>query len=75
MHTATTADPDELLTRAEAAVVLRVKPLTLARWAARGVGPSYSRSGRRRGRCVYSRRDLAEWIASRRVQPGAAPHA
>lgn len=72
MHTAT--DTDKLLTRPEAAVVLRVRPATMARWAARGIGPTYSRSGDRRGRCLYRRADLAEWIASRRVRPGAAPH-
>jgi len=66
---ADSTDPDKLLTRAEAAAVLRVRPATLARWAARGIGPSYSRSGTRRGRCLYAVEDVRRWVESRRIPP------
>lgn len=57
---------DEYLTRPEAAKLLRMKPQTLALWAIKGHGPRFIRLGRGpRGACRYSRREVAEWMASR----------
>jgi hypothetical protein len=60
----------EQLTREQAAEYLSVAPGTLGRWAAQGRGPRYARSGDRRGRCWYARRDLDAWLESRKVSPG-----
>jgi len=70
MDTATAEPPSSFaLTRAEAAALLRVKPATLAKWATRGTGPVYSRSGQRRGRVFYRHADLERWLAARRIDP------
>ena len=38
--------PDQTLRRKDAALLLGVRPATLARWAARGEGPPYFRLGK-----------------------------
>lgn len=38
--------PDQTLKRKDAALLLGVRPATLARWAARGEGPRYFRCGK-----------------------------
>jgi hypothetical protein len=68
---ATPATADAVHDRRGAAAILRVSPATLARWATRGHGPRYSRTGSRRGRCLYLERDLVRWLESRAVPHGA----
>ena len=46
-----------LLTRVEAAAILRVKPQTLATWLCRGTGPRLP-VVRIHGKCLYRRSDL-----------------
>ena len=58
----------ELLTRPEAAALLRVKPATLGQWAFRGTGPRFFRPDN--GRALYRRADLADWLAGGEVVPG-----
>jgi len=58
----------ELLTRPEAAQVLRVKPGTLGQWAYRGCGPRFFRPDG--GRALYRRADLDAWLAGGEVVPG-----
>ena len=51
-----------LVSRSEAARVLGVQPLTLARWAALGRGPRFARHGKVGGRIYYSVEDLRAWL-------------
>ena len=67
---------DELrvLTTAEAAMILGVRPGTLRKWRARGEGPDWFRlSGAKGGRCSYASTELHRWVTERqgpsRVQP------
>jgi len=53
-----------LLTRSEAADMLRVPPKTLAAWAYRRQGPPFYKVGRH---AVYRLDDLATWLETRRV--------
>jgi hypothetical protein len=62
---------DAPMTRAEAAKYLRLSPITLTCWAARGTGPRYCRSGKTRGRVVYRRADLDAWLESHSVSPSS----
>lgn len=62
----------ELLTEAEAAAFLRLKPDTLRAWRTRekhvGRGPAYLQ----KKRCThvrYLRADLIDWLLARRQQP------
>ena len=57
------AADDRLLTPAEAADRLRLRPQTLARWRVEGFGPVFVKLG---GRIAYPARDLAGWIAANR---------
>jgi hypothetical protein len=59
-------NPDDLISDAEAAELLRQKTKTLTEWRHLGIGPDYYKIGRR---IFYSRAGLAEWIATRRVIP------
>lgn len=63
--TTRTYGPDDMLTRREAARYLGLEAeSTLAAWAARGFGPSWSKYGTGRTAAVrYKRRDLDEFIA------------
>jgi excisionase family DNA binding protein len=51
----------ELLTEAEVAELLGVRPKTLARWRWKGVGPLHRKIGRE---VRYARSDLEDYIAS-----------
>ena len=57
-----------LLSAAQAARVLGVKPQTLAVWRLRGRGPRFIRLGGPRGRVKYDKATLEEWIAERTFQ-------
>lgn len=59
----------DLLTRKQAANYLGLSQVTLARWAIKGRGPSYSRSGKLRGRVWYAAADLEAWIQARKISP------
>ena len=56
----------ETLTRDAAARLLGLKPATLARWATKGRGPRFARTGAVRGRCLYSVVDLQGWLEMRK---------
>jgi hypothetical protein len=57
--------PPIFLDTREAAVFLRISPITLARWRIEGKGPAY----RKFGRCVvYARADLTAWSDAQRRQ-------
>jgi hypothetical protein len=58
--------PVEWYTRQEAARRLSLAPATLKRLAAEGKGPAYSRSGERKGKCLYAAADLAAWAEARK---------
>ncbi|MGW3228745.1 helix-turn-helix domain-containing protein [Kitasatospora sp. NPDC001095] len=63
--------PSLLYTPTEAAKVLKVSTQTLRRWRTQQPpeGPAYIRIG---ARISYRHQDLADYLASRRVVPGAA---
>jgi len=61
--------PVEWYTREEAARRLSLAPATLKRLAAEGKGPAYSRSGERKGKCLYAAADLAAWAEARKTRP------
>ena len=50
----------ELLTEAEVAELLGVRPKTLARWRWRGEGPRFRKIGRK---VRYARSDLEDYVA------------
>jgi excisionase family DNA binding protein len=54
----------ELLTTYETAAYLRVPRQTLASWRHKQVGPSYMRIGKH---ILYSKNDLVQWVAARRI--------
>jgi hypothetical protein len=54
-------DTDRLLTVRETADLLRVVPLTLARWRKKAEGPDYSRVGQR---ILYRKSVVEAWIAA-----------
>jgi Helix-turn-helix domain len=60
--------PDELVSPAQAAVHLHIKPETLTAWRHRGIGPPYLKVGRQ---VFYRRADLSEWLGAQRRQPSA----
>jgi hypothetical protein len=63
---------DQLLSLQQAAEILGIRPETLRKWKAQGVGPAWVLAGpRRRGLIKYRREDLLNWIMSRRVVPSA----
>ena len=62
----TQAEP-RVYSRRQAAAILGVKETTMARWAAQGRGPVYSRSGDRRGRVWYTPADVAQWLDARKT--------
>jgi hypothetical protein len=67
MDTPIQIPPQEFCTRAEAAQFLRLAPQTLAKFALRGMGPPYTRTGAVKGRVLYQLRDLVQWANSRKV--------
>ena len=62
-------DNSALLSTRDAAAYLALSPRTLEKWRSRGVGPAYSRIGRR---VVYRRDDLDAFVAAGVVGGGAA---
>ena len=64
---------DELLTREEAASLLRVTPRTLINWANEGHGPRAARVGART--FLYSKRELLAHVEACRPPPSHAPAA
>lgn len=56
-------DPPDLLTKDEAAALLRRSPKTLSHWRLTGGGPPAFRVGRR---LYYLRSDLLAWLAEQR---------
>ena len=67
-HTPDPDHPAELLTIAEAALLLRAPVATLRYWRHLGTGPHSFRLGRR---VLYRRDDLHAWIDAQRQQAGA----
>lgn len=62
---------DQLLTEAEAAAILRIKPDTLRHWRMRRKkGPPYIQA-HPHGRVLYQRSDLAAWVDAHRKATGA----
>lgn len=58
---------EELLTTAELAEYLKVRPNTIDHWATSGRGPAYIKvEGARR----YSRADVTEWLEAKKVRHG-----
>ena len=62
-------DNSALLSTRDAAAYLALSPRTLEKWRTRGVGPAYSRIGRR---VVYRLDDLDKLVAAGVVGGGAA---
>jgi hypothetical protein len=58
-------DPPELLTKDEAAALLRRSPKTLSHWRLNGEGPPAFRVGRR---LFYLRADLIKWLAEQQEE-------
>ena len=54
-------DSDPLLTVRETADLLRVVPLTLARWRKKAEGPDYVRVGQR---ILYRKSIVSAWVAA-----------
>lgn len=69
-HAPTTTAPDELITTCEAAPVVGLSARTLKLMRLTGRGPRFVRLSRQTVR--YRRGDLAEFIASKTVTPGAS---
>ena len=57
---------NHLLSREEAATLLRVPQKTLATWAHLGRGPAYYRVGKR---VLYRESELLAWLDAQRVSP------
>ena len=70
MHTVMMTTPEaDVLTRRQAAERLGLTVGTLSRWAQQGRGPSYSLTGNRKGRALYSAASIAAWLESRKTTP------
>lgn len=52
----------EYMTEREAAELLRVSPRTMTNWRWAGVGPEYTKAGRR---VLYRRADVQRYLGSR----------
>ena len=59
-------DTDIPMTQEQAAVVIGVKPTTLAAWRHFGRGPKYLKIGRS---CFYRRDDIETWMDAQAVVP------
>jgi len=64
---------DRPMSREEAARYLGTTVNTMAAWAARSMGPAYSRSGSQRGKVWYTVADLDAFIEARKVSPHSTP--
>jgi hypothetical protein len=67
MNIVITNPESDTFTRAETARRLGVKAGTLARWAQKSRGPTYSLTGDRKGRAIYTAASIAAWVEQRRV--------
>ncbi len=56
---------DKLLSTAEAAAILGLKPQTLRVMRCYGNGPQFVRLGSKHARAMYRREDLQAWIEAR----------
>ena len=65
-------DPDRLLTRAEAAAMMRLSPGGLANLHARGEGPAYLKTARLRGKALYRRDAVLAYLESNGRKPAAS---
>lgn len=54
------------LTQEQAALLIGVKPITLAAWRHYGKGPRYLKVGRS---CFYLEADIETWLSARLVEP------
>jgi len=61
---------ERLLSRREAADLLRVSPATLAAWAYKRTGPQFYRVGKW---TRYSEGDVLAWLERRVVETGGGP--
>lgn len=62
--------PADFLTRQEVADILRIAKGTVSNWAHARKGPPFYRLAD--GVCVYSKAELAEWLAEQRIATRAA---
>jgi Helix-turn-helix domain len=62
-HLHPTEQPITFLNAREAAMWLRVSPITLGRWRIEGCGPPFRKFGRR---VVYARADLLSWAEAQK---------
>jgi hypothetical protein len=62
-------DPDRLLTRAEAAAMMRLSPGGLANLHARGEGPAYLKTARIRGKALYRPEVVMAYLESNGRKP------
>lgn len=61
--------PDDLLNAIEVAALLRVHPVTLATWRAKGGGPAFVKLGNRpRSPVRYRRAEVQAYLDSRQSQ-------
>jgi len=58
--------PPKLLSQEEAAMVIGVKPPTLAAWRHFGKGPPYSKIGRS---CFYQTEEIDRWLDQQAIVP------
>jgi hypothetical protein len=70
MTTVSTEQLCELLTAAEVAAILKVKPATLSTWRSNRDGPDFIRVGPSTRAIRYERRAIDDWIESQRVTCG-----
>lgn len=59
----------DLLTRTEAAALMRVSPGALSNMHARGEGPAYMKTARLRGKALYRREAVLAYLEGNGKQP------
>ncbi|WP_195393500.1 helix-turn-helix domain-containing protein [Actinomyces urogenitalis] len=59
-------NPNDLMTTAEVADYLKLKPNTLEHWRTRSLGPHYEYAGRR---VLYRRSDVDDWLRTNTPRP------
>lgn len=59
-------NPNDLMTTAEVADYLKLKPNTLEHWRTRSLGPRYEYAGRR---VLYRRKDVDDWLRTNMPRP------
>jgi hypothetical protein len=58
---------EELLDEEQAAALLGLPAITIAKWRCRNVGPTYYKMG---GKIRYMKSDVAEFLTKSRIEPG-----